>query len=72
MRKFIGVFAFLVPGRHLIRTSSLPPYGVASHQNSLDDQQSNTHRRDDQESYSFTFLSQALLAISRSISNSII
>ncbi|RNT20943.1 hypothetical protein EGH44_25230 [Klebsiella aerogenes] len=28
--KIIGVFAFLVPGRHLIRTSSLPPYGVAS------------------------------------------
>ncbi|EEW1531088.1 hypothetical protein D9F89_19240 [Escherichia coli] len=28
-RKIIGVFAFLVPGRHLIRTSSLPPYGVA-------------------------------------------
>ncbi|PAX78544.1 hypothetical protein CIK43_17185 [Citrobacter sp. TSA-1] len=22
--------SFLVPGRHLIRTSSLPPYGVAS------------------------------------------
>ncbi|APM56767.1 hypothetical protein CWS18_22020 [Klebsiella pneumoniae] len=28
--KIIGVFAFLVPGRHLIRTSSLPPYGVAN------------------------------------------
>ncbi|EDR41641.1 hypothetical protein YPPY13_4717 [Yersinia pestis PY-13] len=30
MRKFIGVFAFLVPSKHLSRTSSLPPYGVAS------------------------------------------
>nr|QIS32817.1 hypothetical protein [Klebsiella pneumoniae] len=29
MKKIIGVFAFLVPGRYLIRTSSLPPYGVA-------------------------------------------
>ncbi|AUM43166.1 hypothetical protein R605_004528 [Salmonella enterica subsp. enterica] len=28
--KIIGVFAFLVPGRYLNRTSSLPPYGVAS------------------------------------------
>ncbi|AYU97762.1 hypothetical protein EEI76_22330 (plasmid) [Enterobacter cloacae] len=30
MDEIIGVFAFLAPGRHLIRTSSLPPYGVAS------------------------------------------
>jgi hypothetical protein len=30
-RKIIGVLSFLAPGRHLIRTSSLPPYGVASH-----------------------------------------
>ncbi|WP_116962760.1 hypothetical protein, partial [Klebsiella pneumoniae] len=29
LKKIIGVFAFLVPGRYLIRTSSLPPYGVA-------------------------------------------
>nr|AFK90027.1 hypothetical protein [Salmonella sp. 14] len=36
--KIFGVFAFLAPGRHLIRTSSLPPYGVASHQNSSNDQ----------------------------------
>ncbi|EEJ0029228.1 hypothetical protein Y657_004281 [Salmonella enterica subsp. enterica] len=27
--KIIGVFAFLAPGRRHIRTSSLPPYGVA-------------------------------------------
>jgi hypothetical protein len=37
-RKIIGVLSFPAPGRHLIRTSSLPPYGVASHQNSLNDQ----------------------------------
>ncbi|EGZ4409476.1 hypothetical protein ACS34_004545, partial [Salmonella enterica subsp. enterica serovar Poona] len=28
--KIIGVFASLVPGRYLNRTSSLPPYGVTS------------------------------------------
>ncbi|HAF2130314.1 TPA: hypothetical protein G9F27_004591 [Salmonella enterica] len=31
-RKIIGVFAFLAPGRHLIRTSFLPPYGVTDHE----------------------------------------
>jgi len=35
--KIIGVFAFLAPGRHLSRTSSLPPCGVAN-QKSLNDQ----------------------------------
>ncbi|ALQ49537.1 hypothetical protein ATN83_p10161 (plasmid) [Raoultella ornithinolytica] len=37
MKKIIGVFAFLVPGKFPIRTSSLPPCGVAS-QKSLNDQ----------------------------------
>ncbi|KDW88055.1 putative incF replication protein RepA3, partial [Escherichia coli 2-210-07_S3_C2] len=30
LKKIIGVFTFLAPVNH-IRTSSLPPYGVASH-----------------------------------------
>ncbi|EBO8969104.1 hypothetical protein E5G77_21295 [Salmonella enterica subsp. enterica serovar Infantis] len=29
MIKIIGVSFFPAPGKHLIRTSSLPPYGVA-------------------------------------------
>ncbi|EDV3838561.1 hypothetical protein CSM73_004237 [Salmonella enterica subsp. diarizonae] len=31
-RKIFGVFVFLAPGRHLIRTSFLPPYGVTDHE----------------------------------------
>ncbi|EBS5182109.1 hypothetical protein DRE96_23415 [Salmonella enterica subsp. enterica serovar Chester] len=29
VKEIIGVSFFLVPDKHLIRTSSLPPYGVA-------------------------------------------
>ncbi|MDI8065022.1 NAD-dependent epimerase/dehydratase family protein, partial [Salmonella enterica subsp. enterica serovar Kentucky] len=29
-REIIGVFPFLAPGRHLIRTSSQPPYGATN------------------------------------------
>ncbi|EDC2357931.1 hypothetical protein GAA99_22135 [Salmonella enterica] len=45
LAKIIGVFAFLAPGRHLIRTSSLPSYGVASHQNSLYEQEVSIQRQ---------------------------
>ncbi|EBG0675881.1 hypothetical protein GZD23_004098 [Salmonella enterica subsp. enterica] len=50
--KIIGVFAFLVLGRHLIRTSFLPPYGVASHRNSLYEQEFSIQRLFDQCDYS--------------------
>ncbi|EDU9840527.1 hypothetical protein QD63_004573 [Salmonella enterica subsp. enterica] len=47
--KIIGVFAFLAPGKYLSRTSSLPPYGVANHQNSLYEQEFSIQRLFDQE-----------------------
>ncbi|HIB1651889.1 TPA: hypothetical protein ACWV6T_006144, partial [Salmonella enterica subsp. enterica serovar Muenchen] len=48
VHKILGGFPFLVPVK-LSKTSSVPPYGVASHQNFLDAQQSSTDWRNYQE-----------------------